>query len=110
MLGARDGSPVTVTAHVAAPGDAACPAADVRDVKVDSSTCDCSTTHLLATRREASRIQAACTCSLLSDEPQGRGCGGVCRHAIDGRAAVACVLGVVGGIDVRAQLCPVFLV
>ena len=53
--------------------------------------------------RAASRSEAACTCPLLSDEPQGRGCGGVCCHAIDGRAAVGSVLGVVGGIDARAQ-------
>jgi hypothetical protein len=41
--------------------------------------------------------------SLLRDESQGRGCGVVCHHPLDRRAAVASVLGAVGGIDIRAQ-------
>ena len=38
-------------------------------------------------------------------DPQRRGGGVICHHAIDGRLAVAAVLGPVGGIDARTQLC-----
>jgi len=45
---------------------------------------------------------------MLWDKPQGGGCGDVCRHPLDGCAAVATVLGVIGRIDARAKRALVF--